>query len=71
VREYGNYMTQGLKTQLNHVALTAGYLINPEMNLRAIAGVAYRDERSSHFHRSDFYFTIGISSSLFRYYSDY
>lgn len=71
VREYGNYMTQGLKTQLNHVALTAGYLINPEMNLRAIAGVAYRDERSSHFQRSDFYFTIGISSSLFRYYSDY
>ena len=71
VQEYNNEMTQGLRTNLHHVALIGGWLINPEMNLRAVAGVGLRIESNSHWARQDVYFTLGISSSLFRHYSDY
>jgi hypothetical protein len=67
---------QGNKTTIFIADIQAGYLVNPATNLKAFAGVIYRNfdptqETLTTFKDSTTWFSIGLRCDIFNWYFDY
>lgn len=70
VQEYGNYIGQGIATNLYFAELKASYLINPKYNLRFEVGGVYRKEASNITQKTTL-FTFGLRSTFRNLYQDF
>jgi hypothetical protein len=66
----GNYIGQGLTTDMYYAEGKIAYLLNPKYNLRIELGALYRKERNSMFTDRTKLFTIGLRSSFRNIYQD-
>lgn len=69
-RVYGNYMGQGITTNMVYVEGKVAYLLNPKYNLRIELGGLFRDEKNTSFHDRTAMLTIGLRSSFRELYND-
>ncbi len=69
--DYGNFIGQGLKTDLNFLEAKVSYLLNPKYNLRLEIGGVYRSERSVDFTQKTQLITFGLRSSFRNLYQDF
>ena len=69
-RLYGNYIGQGLTTNMTYVEGKVAYLLNPKYNLRVELGGVYRKESNSQFTDKTTMVTIGLRSSFRNIYND-
>ncbi len=69
-QEYGNYIGQGLKTNLVYLQGKVDYLINPKYNLRLEVVGIYRTETNSEFNDHTTWLTVGLTSSFRDIYYD-
>ncbi|HEY8782764.1 MAG TPA: gliding motility protein RemB [Mucilaginibacter sp.] len=67
---FGNYMGQGLTTNLVYFEGKIAFLLNPKYNLRIEAGAIYRTENNSQFRDRTTWLTIGLRSSFREFYTD-
>lgn len=70
-REYGNYLGQGLKTQLYYWDARIAYVINPKTNLRVEFGLIDRTETNVKATERDVLFTFGLRSTFRNLYADF
>ncbi len=70
VTPYGNYIGQGLTTNMFYLDGKVAYLLNPKYNLRVELGGIYRQESNSAFHDKATMLTIGLRSSFRQFYND-
>lgn len=68
---YGNYIGQGLKTNLTFVDTRASYLLNPKYNLRFELGATLRQERNELGRETSGVITLGLRSSFRNLYYDF
>ena len=66
----GNYIGQGLTTNLYYAQAKVAYLINPKYNLRLEFGALFRREHNAAFLDRTSMFSIGLRSSFRTIYSD-
>jgi hypothetical protein len=71
VQQYGNNIGQGIKTHILYGALRAAWLVNPSMNLRVEAELAYRRQSSVLETKSGIFITAGIKTSWYNRRMDY
>ena len=71
VNKYGNFVGQGIATDLYFGELKVAYLINPKYNLRVELGGVFRNETSSVINMKTNLFTIGLRSSFRNLYRDF
>ncbi|MFC4142215.1 gliding motility protein RemB [Pedobacter mendelii] len=71
VQDYGNFIGQGIKTNLFFTEAKVSYLINPKYNLRAELGGVYRRESSAAAIQNTALVTIGIRSTFRNLYQDF
>ncbi len=71
VKQYGNVVGQGIKTDLLYCTLKASYLLNPENNLLIEAGLTVRNEKSCLSTKNTNFFFLGIRMDFLDYYNDY
>lgn len=71
VRDYGNYIGQGLKTDLTFLEAKVSYLLNPKYNLRVELGGVYRNEKSVEFTQKTQLVTFGLRSTFRNLYQDF
>ncbi len=69
-REKGNYIGQGLTTNMIYVEGKVGYLLNPKYNLRIELGGMVRNDTNDQFKSRTGMFTIGLRSSFRNMYTD-
>jgi hypothetical protein len=69
-QEFGNYIGQGLTTNMYYLEGKVAYLVNPKYNLRVEVGGVYRQESNSQFNDKTTMFTIGLRSSFRTIYKD-
>lgn len=69
-REYGNYIGQGLTTNMAYVEGKVAYVLNPKYNLRVELGGVYRLESNAQFRDKTSMVTIGLRSSFRQIYND-
>ena len=69
-RGYGNYITQGLTTNMGYFEAKVGYVINPKYSLRIEIGGLYRVEENTQFTDRTNMLTIGLKSSFRQIYND-
>ena len=70
-RNYGNYTTQGIKTDLFIADLRLAYVLNPLINLRIELGVLHRNRVSDLSSEKSTWITLGIRSSFRNIYYDF
>ena len=70
-RNYGNYTTQGVKTDLYIADFRIAYVLNPLLNLRLELGVTYRDQVSALNPYKSTWVTLGLRSSFKNIYYDF
>jgi hypothetical protein len=70
VNLYGNYIGQGLTTNMTYIEGKIAYLLNPKYNLRIELGGVYRTETNSQFQDHTKMITIGLRSSFKNIYND-
>ena len=68
---YGNYITQGIATNLTFLEGKIGYLINPNYNLRLELGGVIRSEKNVVFTNNTGIISFGIRSSFRNIYTDF
>ncbi|MGV8877658.1 MAG: gliding motility protein RemB [Sphingobacteriaceae bacterium] len=68
---YGNYIGQGIETDLIYLDGKVSFLLNPKYNLRFELGGVYRDENNSEFHHRTSMITFGLRSSFRNLYYDF
>ncbi|MBD1394051.1 gliding motility protein RemB [Mucilaginibacter glaciei] len=68
--EFGNYIGQGLTTNMVYVQGKVSYLLNPKYNLRLELGGVYRNEKNSAFTDKSAAITFGVRSSFRAIYND-
>jgi hypothetical protein len=66
----GNYIGQGLTTNMYYVEGKVAYIINPKYNLRLELSGTYRDEKNAQFDDKTALITVGIRSSFRAVYND-
>ena len=76
VSDTGIKIGQGNKTRRFMTEIQAGYLINPETNLKLFTNIIYRDFNpeaitASTMDSNTFWFSIGIRTDLFNWYNDF
>lgn len=71
VSEFGNYIGQGLKTDLRYFEGSIAYLLNPKYNLRLELGAVLRNERSVNFREKTNLITFGLRSAFRNLYQDF
>lgn len=71
VNEYGNKIGQGLKTRLMQNDINFSYIINPSVNLRAIAGITLRKESNDQEVDDNVFVWFGLRSAVFNRYYDF
>lgn len=70
--DYGNYITQGVKTALVQAQLKVTYFIIPDMNMRVEAGYLQRSEKNSQgYLMHNPYFFVAFKTSFWNEYRDY
>lgn len=71
-KEYGNYIGQGVETNLFYTRFKVAYYLIPSADLLAEAGVAVRQEKNSasSLINSNFFF-IGIKTGIMNWYNDF
>jgi hypothetical protein len=69
--EYGNYIGQGLRTNLNYTRLKLAYYIIPSSDLLAEAGIALRQKTNFVSSFNTNYFFVGIRMAIMNRYSDF
>lgn len=69
-RVYGNYIGQGVTTNMVFLEGKVAYLLNPRYNLRIELGGIFRDEKNTAFHDKTAMLTIGLRSSFRQLYND-
>ncbi|GEP89462.1 hypothetical protein [Chitinophaga terrae (ex Kim and Jung 2007)] len=69
--EYGNYIGQGVKTNLYYAQGTIAYIFNPKYNLRVETSLAYRKLSNSLNKSDDLIFNIGLRASFRQFYYDF
>jgi hypothetical protein len=69
-RLYGNYIGQGLTTNMYFLQGKVAYMLNPKYNLRIELGGIYRQEQNSEFKDRTSMLTIGLRSSFRQIYND-
>ena len=70
VGDYGNTITQGLKTDLTFLNGRVAYVINPKTNLRLEAGAILRREKNNVAATNTTMFTFGLRSTFRNIYQD-
>jgi hypothetical protein len=70
VHLYGNYIGQGLTTNMTYLEGKVAYLLNPKYNLRLELGALYRKETNSQYNEKTTMITIGLRSSFRNIYND-
>jgi len=70
INTLGNYIAQGLTTNMYYAEGKAAYLLNAKYNLRIEIGGLYRKETNSLFSDKSAMFTIGLRSSFRNLYQD-
>ena len=68
--EYGNTITQGIKTDLSFLNVRAGYVINPKTNLRLELGAVIRQEKNVISTSRTTWFNFGLRSTFRNIYQD-
>jgi len=71
VRDYGNYIGQGIETHLYYSNINTYYLLNPKNNLGIEFGYTFRRESSSIGINNASVITFGIRSSFRNIYYDF
>jgi len=66
----GNYIGQGLTTNMVYLEGKVAFLLNPKYNLRIELGGIFRDEKNSQFNDKTSMITIGLRSSFRSIYND-
>jgi hypothetical protein len=66
----GNFIGQGLTTNMVYLQGKVAYLLNPRTNLRIELGGIYRTEKNSQFNDKSGMITLGLRSSFRNIYSD-
>lgn len=69
--DYGNFVGQGLKTNLITTSLRAAYILDSEMNLKIELGVSYRVEQTAIYSKNTPLFFIGLKTDLGNLYDDF
>jgi hypothetical protein len=69
--DYGNYTTQGVKTNLTYVDCRISYIFNPVTNLRFELGAVYRSISSDVSSERSTLVTLGLRSSFRNLYYDF
>ncbi|MCR8558470.1 capsule assembly Wzi family protein [Mucilaginibacter sp. BJC16-A38] len=69
-KQNGNYIGQGLTTNMIYLEGKIGYLLNPKYNLRLELGGIFRDEKNTQFNDKTAMLTIGLRSSFRSLYND-
>jgi len=67
----GNFITQGLKTDILNAGIRVGYLFNPKTNLVVEAGYNMRHYKNSADNLLTHYFYFGLKTSLTNIYNDF
>jgi len=67
---------QGNKTNIFHIELQSGYVVNPTTNLKLFAYLSYRDFNpdagtATSFKNSTLWFSLGLRTDLFNWYFDF
>ena len=70
VADYGNSITQGIKTDLLFLSGRVGYVINPKTNLRLELGAVLRQEKNIISTSNSNWFTFGLRSTFRNIYQD-
>lgn len=71
IQEYGNYIGQGIKTNVYLGDLKIAYILNPLYNLRLEAGITYRRESNDIKTSNLTWFNFGLRSSFRNIYYDF
>jgi len=69
--EYGNYIGQGVKTNLLYAQGTIAYVLNPKYNLRVETSLAARRISNDITKSTDLIFSIGLRSTFRQFYYDF
>ena len=67
---YGNYIGQGLTTNMVYLEGKVAFLLNPKYNLRVELGAIYRTENNSQYNSKTTWLTLGLRSSFRDLYTD-
>ena len=70
VHRYGNYIGQGLTTNMTYFEGKIAYILNPKYNLRIEGGYIYRKEANTQFNDKTFMIMGGLRSSFRAMYTD-
>jgi hypothetical protein len=70
ISNYGNFTTQGIKTDLSYLNGRVAYVINPKTNLRIEVGGIFRQEKNSLQTTNTNWLTFGLRSSFRNIYND-
>ena len=68
--DYGNTITQGIKTDMSYLAGRVAYVINPKTNLRLEIGGILRQEKNVLTSTNTHWFTFGLRSTFRNIYQD-
>ncbi len=71
VKQLGNYVGQGLRTDFYYAEAKVAYVLNPRYNLRLELSAMYRNETNSQFDNKTTLITIGLRSSFRDLYTDF
>lgn len=71
VNEYGNWIGQGVKTNLTYAQGTIAYVLNPKYNLRVEASLAARKLSNDLSKSTDLIFSFGLRSTFRQFYYDF
>jgi hypothetical protein len=69
--DYGNEITQGIKTRLSFIDLKSSYMLNPKYNLRLELGMILRSETNSLISNQTNIISFGLRSSFRNFYDDF
>lgn len=67
----GNYMAQGLKTNITYLDFKIGYLLNPAYNLRIEAGITNRNATNDFGTTQNNFIYFGIKTDINNHYYDF
>jgi hypothetical protein len=71
VNDFGNTIGQGLKTDIRHLEMQVGYVVNPRTNLRIYAGYVNRSFVNKKTDQQTSFFHVGMATMLRNVYFDF
>lgn len=71
VKDFGNYIGQGIHNRLVYQDIRASYLINPAYNLNFTVGAVFRNLKTGSSTAITHYFYLGLRTSLRNFYYDF